>query len=136
VSEGDKKLADILRERVDRWNLEAEEEEEPKPPTAQEILAKVVNTIMDRADAGCTTAGFFMSTKDNAWGPGWLGTTDNPDEDERILEWVCAYLLDEDVMASCHREDVPDSFDEHYQEKVDGYTAVHLSVGWAHPGGD
>jgi len=129
-----RRLVDDLRQRVQAWIISQPERkrgEPDPPPTYEDVKEKVVAYLRMRADAGCSTARFFMSTADNAYGPGFLGTTENPDEDEAIMERVTAFLLDEDVMANCHREDVPDRYDDWYKETAPGYTAIHLSVGWA-----
>ena len=119
-------LYDELRKLVDGWTMPPPQE--PEKPTFESVKSEVVEACRRRAKDGCRTYQTYMSTMPTGGSP--LGTTGDPDEDERILECVAAWLRKEGVMASCKRNDIPDRFDEAYQETEPGYTNVYLSVEW------
>lgn len=122
-------MAKTLFEKLDAMVRGYQEPEyvEPPKPTFESVQAFVIDRCRFRAESGCRSYGCSMST--NPLGGSTLGTTDDADEDERIMECVAAWLRKEGVMATVRRSDVPERTNI-YDDVEEGYTNIYLSIEW------
>jgi len=120
-------LRDQLVELVGKWEMP--EPFELKPPTFESIRDRVEQELRRRAKAGCSAWTAHLSTHRFGGVPGCLGTTGDPDKDERILRQVAAWLVDQGLIVEVRRHDVPVHVNW-YGDEEPGYSSIFIEVRW------
>jgi len=95
--------------------------------------ASVKDLMRKQAAQGHSWARIMTST-DPFGGPccGYLymGTSGNADWDEFVAKKIVAWLHQEEISASCHRQDTPERYDSWYHETEKAYSECFIEIGW------
>jgi hypothetical protein len=94
---------------------------------AKDMLLKVMT---ERAINGCST--LVASITDSPYGSVnlYLGTTEDPDSDEKIAEDLVKWLISEGIYVEYRKIVVPLEVDEYYGTIHEGYSIYSFDINW------